>query len=162
MPRSIVLFSDTELCNIVLPELNFNFASAFWASKGVIHFPICLKTLKEDLELVALIYDGTAKLVDQAQGKWGIPQATPKQEVKVKMANPHNFIPKKSKEKFSKDQPEGSTKTKVQKLCQTCAKWMLGWVESNVTESHMITWSSHGRDSFNCSYNTLNPDTSMT
>ena len=88
MPRGNVLFTDIELCNIVLTALPFNFASAFWASKGAGHFPICVKTLKEDLELVAPTYAVTAKLV--AQVKQGLPQATPKEDTKKKvtMKNP--------------------------------------------------------------------------
>ena len=67
MPRGNVLFTDIELCNIVLTALPFKFASAFWASKGSGHFPICVKILKEDLELVAPTYDVTAKLVAQVK-----------------------------------------------------------------------------------------------
>ena len=120
--RGNVLFTDIELCNIVLTALPFNFASTFWASKGAGHFPICVKTLKEDLELVAPTYAVTAKLV--AQVKQGLPQATPKEDTKKKvtMKNPEDRIPKKSKGKFSKDQPGCGKKHKQQKLCQKCAK----------------------------------------
>ena len=117
MPRGNVLVTDIELCNIVLTALPFNFASAFWVSKGAGHFPIFVKTLKEDLKLVAPTYNVTAKLV--AQVKQGLPQATPKEDAKkVTMKNPEDRIPKKSKGKFSKDQPGGSKKHKQQKLCQ--------------------------------------------
>jgi len=101
MPGGNILCTDIELCNIVLKVLPFNFAFTFWASKGAGHFPICIKTLKEDLKLVAPIYMVTAKLV--AQVKRGIPQVTTKPDVKVKMKNPDDRNPKKSKGKFSKD-----------------------------------------------------------
>jgi len=39
------------------------------------------------------------------------------------MKNPKDCIQKKSKGKFSKGQPGGSKKIKVEKLCQNCGKW---------------------------------------
>ena len=67
IPRGKLLFTDIDLCNIVLTALPFNFASAFWASKSAGHFPICVKTLKEDLDLVAPTYNVTTKLVAQVK-----------------------------------------------------------------------------------------------
>ena len=67
MPRGNVLFTDIELCNIGLIVLPFNFASAFWTNKGVGHFSICVKMLKEDLELLAPTYTVTVKLVAQVK-----------------------------------------------------------------------------------------------
>ena len=98
MPRGNVPFTDIERCNMVLTALSFNFASAFWTSKGAGHFPNCLKMLKEDLELVAPTYAVMANLV--AQVKQGIPQATSKPEDKVKMKSPDDPILNKSKEFF--------------------------------------------------------------
>ncbi len=40
-----VPFTELELCNVILTALPFGFASAFWASKGTKHFPVCVKTL---------------------------------------------------------------------------------------------------------------------
>ena len=146
MPRGNVLFTDIELCNIVLTALPFNFASAFWASKGAGHFPICVKTLKEDLELVAPTYAVTAKLV--AQVKRGLPQATPKVDTKkVTMKNPDDRIPKKSKGKFSKDQPGSSKKHKQQKLCQKCAKWSPNSMQTHNT-ADCRKWNEDGTSKF--------------
>jgi len=90
-----------ELCNIVLTALPFNLASTFWTSKGSGHFPICVKKVKEDLEFVAPTHDVTANLVPQV--KQGIPPATPAPDAKVKMTNPEDHIPKKSKGGLSKN-----------------------------------------------------------
>ena len=45
-------FSQLEMCNIILTALPFNFASSFWAAKGAKQFPVCVKTLKADLQLI--------------------------------------------------------------------------------------------------------------
>jgi len=73
--RGNVPFLRIEPCNIIVTALRFNFPSVFWASKGAGHFPICVKTLLEDLEFVALTCAVTAKLV--AQVKRSLPELTP-------------------------------------------------------------------------------------
>ena len=61
-------FTELELCNIILTALPFGFATAFWAAKGSKHFPVYVKTLKEDLELIEPNYQVTANLVAQVKG----------------------------------------------------------------------------------------------
>ena len=63
-----VPFTELELCNVILTALPFGFASAFWAAKGTKQFPVCVKTLKEDLELIKPSYQVTANLVAQVKG----------------------------------------------------------------------------------------------
>ena len=60
-------FSQLEMCNIILTALPFNFASSFWAAKGAKHFPVCVKTLKADLQLIEPAYSVTAKLAAQVK-----------------------------------------------------------------------------------------------
>ena len=145
MLRGHVLFTNIELCNIVLTILHFNFASAFWASKGAGHFPICMKSLKEDLKLVTSTYAVTAKLV--AQIEQGIPQATHKLDAKVKMRSPDDQIPKKSKGKFSQDQPGGSKKNKEQKLYQHCSQWSPNSMYTHIT-ADCCKWNADGTQKF--------------
>jgi len=74
-----------------------------------------MKSLKEDLKLVTSTYAVTAKLV--AQIEQGIPQATHKLDAKVKMRSPDDQIPKKSKGKFSQDQPGSTPKRPRSRRC---------------------------------------------
>jgi len=55
-------FAQLEVCNIILMVLPFNFASSFWAAKGTKYFPVCVKTLKVNLQLIEPAYFVTAKL----------------------------------------------------------------------------------------------------
>ena len=55
------------MCNIILTALPFNFASSFWAAKGAKNFPVCVKTLKADLQLIEPAYSVTAKLAAQVK-----------------------------------------------------------------------------------------------
>ena len=65
--RSNEPFSQLEMCNIILTALLFSFASSFWAAKGAKHFPVCVKTLKADLQLIEPAYSVTAKLAAQVK-----------------------------------------------------------------------------------------------
>ena len=58
--RSNEPFSQLEMCK-------FNFASSFWAAKGAKHLPVCVKTLKADLQLIEPAYSVTAKLAAQVK-----------------------------------------------------------------------------------------------
>ena len=66
--RGNVTFTELELCNVILTALPFGFALAFWTSKGTKHFPVCVRTLKEDLELIESNYRVIATLFAQVKG----------------------------------------------------------------------------------------------
>ena len=103
--------------------------------------------LKEDLKLVAPTYTVTVNLVVVAQAKRGIPWYTPKLDAKVKMTSSEDHIPNQSKGKFSKDQPDSSKKTKVQKLYQHRSQWI-----PNSMHTHNMAdcrkWNADGTSNF--------------
>ena len=104
MPGGNLPFLHIERCNIILTVLPFNLASAFWASECASCVPLCVKMLKEGLELAATIYAVTMKLV--AQVNCGLPVVTPTKEKKVKKSMFVDPIPCKSKGSFSEDKPD--------------------------------------------------------
>jgi len=60
-------FAQLDLCNSIFMALPFKFASSFWATKGIKHFPVCVNTLKVDLQLIEPAYSITAKLAQQVK-----------------------------------------------------------------------------------------------
>ena len=113
-----VPFSEIELCILVIAALPMNLATAYWASKGQ-HFPVCLKTLGDDLKLVETGVNCTQRMMDDLRKLAGIPprngankgnRASPKED--------GGRIPKKPKASTAAASEGGRPK----KHCALCGK----------------------------------------
>ena len=117
-------FTELELCNIILTALPFGFATAFWVAKGTKHFPVCVKTLKENLELIKPNCRVMATLVTQVKGtQKGQSKSGKDKDSKRELNKP---IPRKTEAKISGNKQEASkpaSNKKQKKNCEKCTKW---------------------------------------
>jgi hypothetical protein len=144
-----VPFTELELCTIILTALPFGFASAFWTQKGTKHFPVCVKTLKEDLELIKPNYQVTATLVAQVKGSQkGQPKSgRDKQSKRGALDQP---IPRKTDAKASgnkKEAAKSASSKKQKKNCEKCAKWSLKLKHTHGT-SKCCKWTDDGNSRY--------------
>ena len=109
------LYTQLEVCNIILTNLQFNFASSYWAVKGTKHVPIYVKTLKADLQLIKTAYSITAKLAQQVkQNAKGTLLIAPEKGNDSKKRKLTDRFPWKTKLKASGGKPEyGSDKQQI-------------------------------------------------
>ena len=146
--RGNVPFTELELCTIILQALPFGFASAFWSQKGTKHFPVCVKTLKEDLELMEPHYRVTANLVAQVKSsqKGQSKNPTDKEPNCRTLDQP---IPRKTDAKASVEAAKSfsSNKPKKVKNCEKCAKWSPELKHTHDT-SKCRKWTDDGRSRF--------------
>jgi len=145
--RSIELLSQLELCNIVLTALTFIFVSSFWAAKGAIHFPVYVKTLKVDSQLIEPVHTVAAKLAAQvkanAESTPGTAPEKGKDFKKCKLTDP---IPRKNKAKTHGGKPEsGSEKHDV--TCQYCAQWSKYCMHTHLTK-YYHKWHPDGTSTY--------------
>ena len=133
--RSNEPFSQLEMCNIILTALPFNFASSFWAAKGAKHFPVCVKTLKADLQLIEPAYSVTAKLAAQvklnAKSAPGTAPEKGKDYKKRKLTDP---IPRKTKVQKTHGREDTARPDKNQKICQYCSQWSKSSMHTHATK----------------------------
>jgi hypothetical protein len=151
--RSNEPFSQLEMCNIILTALPFNFASSFWAAKGAKRFPLCVKTLKADLQLIEPVYSVTAKLAAQVKlNAKTAPGTAPEKGTDYKKRKLTDPIPRKTKAKTHGGK-DTARPDKNQKICQYCSQWSKSSMHTNTTRDcrkwHPGSTSKYSRKSKN-------------
>ena len=113
-----VPFSEIEMCIHVIAALPLNLAIAYWASKGQ-HFPVCLKTLGDDLKLVEAQVNRSQQTMDELRKHAGLPPRKDSKGNRGSMKDDGERIPRKPKASTAAVSEGGCPK----KNCALCAKY---------------------------------------
>ena len=119
LPQMNVPFSEMEMCTNVIAALPQEISTAYWAAKGQ-HFPVCLKTLGDDLKMVEAQEKRREKNMNELRAQAGLPPkgAAAAAAKKKRMADADQRIPKKPRGDDAKSSPP----TRSKKHCALCAK----------------------------------------
>ena len=148
--RGNVPFTELELCSIILQALPFGFASAFWSQKGTKHFPVCVKTLKTDLEVMEPHYRVTANLVAQVKSSQKGHSKPPKDKESTRKLDqpiPRKTDAKASGEAAKSSSSKSSSNKRTKKNCEKCAKWSPDLKHTHDT-SKCRKWTDDGRSKY--------------
>ena len=131
-----VPFSEIELCIHVIAALPINLATAYWSVKDQ-HFPVCLRTLGDDLKLVEAQVNRNQRALDDLRKHAGIPPRNG--------ANKGNRIfPKEDGGRIPKKPPKASPAAasaggRLKKHCALYGKWSLAIQHTHNTKEQMST-----------------------
>ena len=117
-PTMNLLFLEIEMCIHVIATLPMNLAVAYWTSKGQ-HFPVCLKTLGDDLKLVEAQVNRSQRMMDDVRKHAGLPPRNGANKGnRASTKDDGGRIPKKPKASTAAASEGGRPK----KHCALCAK----------------------------------------
>ena len=114
-----VPFSEFELCTNVINALPGSLHASYWANKGT-HFPVCLKTLAEDLKYIEVQVDRNKRALEDLRRHVGnVPKNGANKGNHTSTKGDGTRIPKKAARAATAAAAGGRPK----KHCALCRKW---------------------------------------